>query len=279
MYKILVLLLYYDRPIMVKNALESILRSNYQNWQLAFIDDFSPNLGRPIVEEIMGQHLDQVRFYRSSERGNVGKLMNDAIDDSDADIAIILCDDDELCPKYLTELNDFFVQHPEANCCYSHVYEYNPAFELSEFVINTNSCYNAHSTPCRLERNMDASQVAWRTLLNKEIKFSWPQIAFLDASFFHKLDERNPEGVPFSGLISQYKGIHAGQLSRSLEGDRHGDIPDIRRITSKEIIYAIIWHYGQRGLFQEAKRICKIALEIYPEDQLLSNSLKFNKGD
>ena len=37
--KILILLFYYDRPEMVKNALKSIENSSYKNFTIAFIDD------------------------------------------------------------------------------------------------------------------------------------------------------------------------------------------------------------------------------------------------
>jgi len=53
--KIVILLLYYDRPKMVRNALKSIKDLNYKNWELVFIDDGSKEPGRPIVEEILAE--------------------------------------------------------------------------------------------------------------------------------------------------------------------------------------------------------------------------------
>ena len=45
--KFLILLFYYDRPKMVRNALQSVKELNYKNWELAFIDDGSNKLFSP----------------------------------------------------------------------------------------------------------------------------------------------------------------------------------------------------------------------------------------
>ena len=66
--KILILLFYYDRPEMVKNALKSIENSSYKNFTIAFIDDGSPNPGKPVVEEILSsENLKKVVFYNTNQ--------------------------------------------------------------------------------------------------------------------------------------------------------------------------------------------------------------------
>src|SRR5437588_1330755 len=63
--RILIILLYWDRPKMIKNALNSIKEQNYDNWELAFIDDGSEVPGEPIVKEILKDHLDKVKIIRT----------------------------------------------------------------------------------------------------------------------------------------------------------------------------------------------------------------------
>ena len=55
--KFLILLFYYNRPEMVKNALQSINESTYTNFTIAFIDDGSEHEGKPIVHEILKPEL------------------------------------------------------------------------------------------------------------------------------------------------------------------------------------------------------------------------------
>lgn len=323
-HKTLILLLYYDRPLMVRNALRSILKADkyYENWEVAFIDDSSPRPGRIVAEEVLQSKLGRVQFYHTEtsieekrQRGGsvVGKYMNQAIADSDADLVIMLCDDDELCPKYLFGLNEFFAKRPEAFCCYCHVHEYNPAFEQSDFVDHLDTPYNKHTGPINPYLNLDASQVAWRSSMNRQMNiwFPWPQTKCLDASFYKQIgllfehveesgsfgtyskpkrqvsealqaiERHGMSGIPFSGLVGQYKGVHTARLmhhAQETAWERSYDIPEARRTTPQEAVYSLIWSYGQRGLYDEARRICKLALEVYPDDELLLNSIKFNGG-
>ena len=53
--KVLILLAYFERPNMIKIALESIKRQSYHNWEVAFCDDGINYLGKPIVEEMFSK--------------------------------------------------------------------------------------------------------------------------------------------------------------------------------------------------------------------------------
>ncbi|MCK5606579.1 hypothetical protein KAR91_32055, partial [Candidatus Pacearchaeota archaeon] len=60
---------------------------------------------------------------------------------------------------------------------------------------------------------VDASQVAWRTLCNKEgqIWFPYPQTSALDATLFEALF--NKYGLcHYTGFTGEYKGVFADQL-------------------------------------------------------------------
>lgn len=222
---------YYNRPLLVKNSLNSILRcSNYhQNWNLFFGDDGSTVSGKPIVEEILKNHLDKVTFANShftlkdklKEGLVLGKYANQAIRESDADVAIILCDDDELYPSYLADLNIFFTNNPEILYCYSKVCVFNPLIQKSQEAVGTNNKYNQWSGLINPVGKVDASQVAWRTKCCKEYG-AWfadstkliknkPWIKDTDRSFFENLFEKCGPCHP-TNFFSQFKGIHDYQL-------------------------------------------------------------------
>src|SRR4051812_40636900 len=98
--KILILMSYFNRPLLLKNALNSILKADehHSNWELAFADDNSKIPGRPIVEEILKEHLKKIRFFNTGmsladklkDGICLGKYGNIAIRESAADVAIIL---------------------------------------------------------------------------------------------------------------------------------------------------------------------------------------------
>ena len=262
---------------MVQNALRSILDSDYKNWELAFIDDSSPTPGRPVCEDLLKDHLDQVKFYntnmtpeeKKSSNGMVGQTMNKAVQESDADVAIMLCDDDALCPDYLKNLNDFFESNPDALACYSHVFRFNPAFENIEFVRKIYE-ETAYTADIRLAGSVDASQVAWRTSVHdKNVWFEEKRTKYLDYQFYTQLDEMI-KGVPFSGFFAQYKGVHPTMLENHetdiLWFGNTIDIPDCERTTSPSEICAIVEEKLKNGYLDEARRICDKGIELHPAE-------------
>lgn len=225
MIKILIILPYYNRPNFVKGALKSVLISgeNYGNWELAFIDDGSSHKGEPVVRDLLADHLSKVRFYDSKmspedkkEKGcYLGFYVNKAIEDSDADVGITLCDDDELHPNYLFNLNNYFTDNPSILSCYSNVYVYNPILESKEGYLRPHKL-NQWKTPIAAACRVDSSQVAWRLIVNKQHDcwFDYPRSKDHDAAFFAKMNEKCGLTYP-TGFISQYKAEHSYQLGNA----------------------------------------------------------------
>lgn len=283
--KFLILLLYYERPILVRNALNSVLRNNYHDWHVAFIDDSSPTPGRPIAEEIFRSCLDKISFYNTEvsvseklENGSiVGKLMNEAIQNSNADICLMLCDDDELCKDYLAGLDSFFRTHLTAPATYSHIHLYNPGFEDSFFVDNVAPrIYNRYRSKINPAGKADASQVAWRSLVNKidNIWFPFPQTRNLDESFYKNIFKIYGK-IPFSQLIGQYKSDNVVQLrtmnEKEIWSGRSIDKNELEQMTPVADIIEIIRRYRGQFKFDQAQSIKNKALSIHPDNSVLSN--------
>ena len=227
----LILMSYYNRPILVRNALTSILKAHehHANWSLAFGDDGSSIPGRPIVEEILKDHLHRITFVDTKmtfedkvEQGiALGRFANAVMRESDADVGIMLCDDDELHPEYLKNLSRYFADHPSVLYCYSKIYVYNPLIQKSDDAQNLTSRYNAWASPIDPVAKVDATQVAWRLSCCKDhgawfadsTKFidGKPWTRDTDRGFFENLSARCGLCHP-TGFVSQYKGIHDYQL-------------------------------------------------------------------
>lgn len=229
--KALILCSYYNRPLLVRNTLRSVLKSHqfHQNWELAFGDDGSVIPGRPIVEDILKNHLAKVKIVETNltfedkiKKGLVlGKLANQIIRESDADFAIMLCDDDELVPDYLHKLSELFIKNPDILYCYSKIHLFNPFYQKTEQVNNLSGRYNEWVGPIDPVNKVDASQVAWRLACCKKHE-AWfeettkfiegkPWTKDTDKSFFENLHAKC--GLCHStGFAGQFKGIHDYQL-------------------------------------------------------------------
>jgi len=229
---ILILLTYFNRPKLVRNTLNSILKANvnHQNWKLIFGDDGSPIPGEPIVREILSDHIHQVEFIRKETtldekiaKGiSLGKYANDILKETNAEIAVPLNDDDQLHPEYLSNLNYYLTECPDVLYCYSNIHLYNPLTQKAEDVTCLKGPYNSYTEPMNLYGKCDASQVAWRVSCNTELG-AWfsestasgnpkmPWATNTDAEFFNQLYEKCGPAY-YSGFVSQYKGIHDYQL-------------------------------------------------------------------
>lgn len=228
--KALVILLYYDRPNMLRNALRSFAEaaSQHANSVLVVNDDGSPRPADPIVREMFPEEFGKTIFVKRSDitwekkaasGGLVGMAMNRIIAGSDADFAMMLCDDDMLHPQAIRAAAGFFANNPDILSCYGHVLRYDP--------LAYNGCgvpedaspdgfqvpLNAHVGPINGCCLVDASQVAWRLSCNKERScwFDYPRTKDLDARFFNELFHRCGP-MHFAGCVFQYKGVHPRQL-------------------------------------------------------------------
>lgn len=239
--KVLILLPYYNRPVMVRNALTSIARQTSHDWHLAFIDDGSRVAGEPIVRDILSASMPQVTLYHTEApvdpvaRGHTvhGAYMNRAIREIPADVVIILCDDDALCDDYVENLSRWFAEHPDDWSCYSNVRIFDP-FAGPPWTAPAwpePHPLNRHTGAIECSCAVDASQVAWR----RRVHFMWNDVWFievgsknLDADFFVRLNRRTGPTKP-SGFVGQYKGWHHAQLgTRSHAWAEAGDGVDLR---------------------------------------------------
>lgn len=218
--KIAIMLPYYKRPNLVRNALTSIVlaNKNYRNWELLFHDDGSPVPGEPIVREILKDHLDKVKFYRTEytsvedklkKGGILGNALNKMMKESDADVAFTLCDDDAIYPDYLLNLASYFTRNPGNMLCYSHVQLWNPTMETLEQALSKphiENHFNTWTEPIFSFSKHDWSQIAWRLpdAKKNDIWYYSPYQKNHDAYIVDLLNKKFGP-TPFSGCVGQLK--------------------------------------------------------------------------
>lgn len=216
MNKFLILLFYYNRPTLVKEAIQSVLDSSYSNWELYIIDDASDYPIDPefIKDSRITLHkiLDTKEEKLERKGSWIGQIANIAVLNSNSDICVFLCDDDQLRPNYLEDLNTYYTSNPDVQYSYSHIETFGDT--------NENSWLNKTHTLdpfCQV----DASQVTWRTTCWKDggVRFPFPKTSCLDSDIFGQLCEKY--GLcPFNGLVGQRKRVHQNQLGNHSSLDR-----------------------------------------------------------
>ena len=225
MLKILIVLLYWDRPNMVRaQALQSIRDMDYDNWELSFVDDGSDIPGRPIVEDVLKDHLHKVKFIRTettwaereSQNSMIGWYINESVRRSDADVVVVLCDDDAMHPQYCNHINKFFTENPQHVWAYSHCIVFDPEHQdYRTAPLTPNHPYNSHNKAIEPACAVDSSQVIWRGTCTREDGAEWPypKTACLDMDFYNRMVPLY--GLcPFMNVIGQYKAELPDQMGK-----------------------------------------------------------------
>jgi len=217
-FKFLILLATYNRKKMVMDAIESVLSQDYENFELAIVDDNSkwtiPESVRDhekVSAVLSGDTDEDKKGYGNSRHGY---FMNLFMDQTDADITFMLCDDDILVPGYLSALNEYYNTH-NVKCSYCHVRTFNPLNETAKEVgTRKNPFFTNIGGSVNPAGRIDASQVSW---FISEDRF--PEIATrnLDMAIYGKLHLKYG-ACQFNGIDGQYKAVWPGQLGKTKYG-------------------------------------------------------------
>ena len=227
-----VILFYYDRPNMVKPfALESVCASSLKNWEISFIDDSSSQDGAKIIDEFLLERphyerfRDKIKIYQTEDtiekkekRGDAifGKFANQAMEESTADISLMLCDDDALLPDYTLNLSAYYgAGDPTRIYSYCQLWGFNPSTVNSIAEVEFEDFYLNRRDTCQPSNMLDSSQVTWvrQRAVDDGIRFPWPQTANLDAVIYADMGAAwGP--CPWNGFYGQYKGWFPGQLGK-----------------------------------------------------------------
>lgn len=110
MVKFSIFLLTYNRPVLVKKTINSIIEQSYSNFEILLFDNGS---------EIPVQSLDgipddpRIKFFRFDSNQNGNDLGEMAIEHMTGTHFLFLADDDVLTPDTLKIVSDVFIQNPQ----------------------------------------------------------------------------------------------------------------------------------------------------------------------
>jgi glycosyltransferase involved in cell wall biosynthesis len=216
---------------MVLNALESIMKSDYQNWHLTLIDDSG---NEDFKENFLNYGFDKNKISyipiliddkdKVKMGGSIfGKFTNEVIKNTDADVIIPICDDDALFPDYMTNLNKFYLENPDRVWGYCHLHYYDPETQhYSESQEIFSSPYgqpqlNLYKIPINPSQRVDSSQVTFRkrAFVEGNVWYPHPHTADLDLHLFRNMFSKWGS-CHFTNCTGQYKGWFINQLGKRM---------------------------------------------------------------
>ena len=107
MYKVSVLVPIYGVEKYIKRCAKSIFEQSYQNLDIVFVDDCSPDMSIDILKDVLSKYperKEQVRIVRHVKNRGLSAARNTAVDASDGDFVIHVDSDDYLAKDAISKL-------------------------------------------------------------------------------------------------------------------------------------------------------------------------------
>jgi len=242
-YKFSILMPVYNGADVIKDALVSILRQDYNNYEIFISDDCSKDNVKQVLKEI---NSPKIYYYRNSKNLGYGKNMNRLrkLIPKDSDVVFLMAQDDILAKSNLKKINEVFNKHHEVGAVIRPFYmfadkinvpirDFGPYDRDKDTVLSIYDGYNAleaiFRTVCQL------SGLAFRTKL---IKIP-----------FHQ-DVMTSHTYPFFDISKKHKIMYLKDYSIAVRTKtsqtRH--VPNIYRISPTQV-----WINMINSIFPEKK--------------------------
>lgn len=223
--KVHIVMFYYNRPTMVRTALRSIREQTSHDWILSVIDDSSDFPAEPVVREELSDHQEKLAFvntnitkeYRAKFHSTIGQHANELIRSrqDEAEIALILCDDDALYPDYIEKMTRFYQDNPDVIYAYSMVTVFDPTTGEYPCPGPLTQIHFNRVGPVSPSGAIDMCQCSWRVkpFIKADILFPHRQTLALDWHVYVEMEKHFGLCMPmkFAGV---FKGRHKDQVNR-----------------------------------------------------------------
>ena len=111
----------HNRLHLLRDAIETVRRQTWENWELVVFDNASSD---PIGDHIESLKDDRIRYYWSSDFLPVTDSWNNAISAARGDYIIVLGDDDGLTPDYFVKIKKIIDDFESPEIVYAAIYQF-----------------------------------------------------------------------------------------------------------------------------------------------------------
>ena len=184
----------HNRLHLLRDALETVRRQRYPDWEVVVFDNASSD---PIGEHVTSLDDKRIRYARSEEFLPVTSSWNEAIARANGEYIVLLGDDDGLVPNYFTRLAYIVERFAGPEVIYNNIYQFwHPGvapWEPSGYVIDVrHGFFFANRTEPFLLASGDAIKAACSSI-RLRINFSFNSQAIVyNRRFLSKLAADGP---------------------------------------------------------------------------------------
>ena len=114
--KVSVIVPVYTQGVFLSEALDSVLKQTYSNWECVIVNDGSTDNSEEVAKSYV--NMDDRFKYLYQENSGVASARNKGIRYSDGYYILPLDSDNMLCPTYLEKAVSYFLLHPETTLVY-----------------------------------------------------------------------------------------------------------------------------------------------------------------
>lgn len=111
----------HNRLHLLRDAIETVRRQDFADWELVVFDNASSD---PIREHVQSLRDERIRYCRSDDFLPVSSSWNEAIERARGDYVILLGDDDGLTPRYFTRVDAIIAKFGNPDVVYSNIYQF-----------------------------------------------------------------------------------------------------------------------------------------------------------
>ena len=122
----------YNRGYFIRDAIKSIVKQTYTNWELIIVDDCSIDDSQNIIKKCIKEFKikDKTKVFVHSENRGYGYSLNQAINESSGELITILDSDDSLATDDALRISvDVHLKNPDVALTYSNYNECNEKLE------------------------------------------------------------------------------------------------------------------------------------------------------
>ena len=122
----------YNSDRFIADAIKTVVKQTYKNWELIIVNDFSTDDSLRIIKKAITRFgiYEKVKVINHDKNCGCGTSLNDAISNSTGELVAVLDSDDALSLKdSIKIIVNVHLDHPEASLVYSDYWECNPGLK------------------------------------------------------------------------------------------------------------------------------------------------------
>ncbi len=242
----------YNRIGMLINAIDSILKQNYENYEIIIVDDCSKD---NVEKEIEKYNNDKIKYYRNEINSGAGISRKNGYCKANGKYIVFMDDDDyyldraffSKCIQIYQKMNNISFVAGNSLIHYEDkdIYEFNP--------ININGLVNGMEYLLGFQTRFDKPNSTFPTMFRKDILDKMEKIEILNDSSIYMNALLYGDSFILEDVVGVYR-IHKSNLTFNLDVDfLIANLVEKRKIYDKiknklEQNKAKEWLYGQINL-------------------------------